>query len=73
MVLDGQKLPFSFRGERERYSKQHGHEQLRAGAGGHIRWLSGSSHGLIVRVRSHARPSRGEARLKFHDRSERVC
>ena len=30
MVLDSEQFPFSFRGERERYTEQHGHEQLRA-------------------------------------------
>ena len=29
-MLDGEQLPFSFRGEREGYTEQHGHEQLRA-------------------------------------------
>ena len=33
MVLDSEQFPFSFRGERERYTEQHGHEQLRARAG----------------------------------------
>jgi len=32
MVLDSEQLPFSFRGKRKRYRKQHGHEQLHARA-----------------------------------------
>ena len=55
MVLDSEQFPFSFRGERERYTEQHGHEQLRAHAE-HTQavtlWVPGSRRGVRVSGRS---------------------
>ena len=78
MVLDGEQLPFSFRGEREGYTEQHGHEQLRAvhavmvGAGSRqvacVCSRSWRGHSGSARCAHRAE----WARLKSDDRSERV-